>query len=174
MTNDAGKVCHDHFLGDDDPARETRAAGRVLQVGDIFGARDLQRQIGFRKGVEIAGLPDMLQIQPGNGFREEREKGALTHGRLSAAGVNEFAQVVDIGLTAAKMHCSRKRYGHETGILTGKEKTDEVRIGVGNEGYAPSFRQAEPQEFAGKRAGHAAQQRIGNGSGKVSLSRIKV
>ena len=128
-------------------SRKARAAGGVLDVGNIV--RCWPGQGFFVRGQRVEGFGHIHHAhgQRLAGLLEERQIALTGDTDSGITGLEQALKLRHIGLVPADFHRCRQRHGNQAGILAGKEKADEIRIGLGDQRHAITARHAKPKQF---------------------------
>ena len=132
------------------PAREARAAGGVLDVGDIL--RVNFRQLLFDSGecVERFGCVHHANVQARAGFLQERQVTLGGDANDGIAGFEQQMQLRHVGAVGAHLDRCRQCHGNQAGVLAGVEEADEIRIGFSHQRHAVALVEAQSQKFVGQ------------------------
>src|SRR5690606_21403615 len=156
VDGDVAAVAHQCPMGDADAARESRAAGGILEIAEVVGLRPGVGQVAGGSGSEFAPahLPEIRVTGKEIGaFRPEQEPCAtareLTRDLVAVAG----RPGEDAG--------HRQRYGKEPRAHTGKEGGHELGAGLPDEADAVPALEAESMEPRGAVGGAVAKLAIG-------------
>ena len=127
-----GEIVEQRAVRDDHAVRETGRSAGILQVRDIvragFGKWRIRR-VAVRQRFPI----DRLATDQPGGFAGHFRKLGRKHQQRGLAARQLDAQLLDVGIAAAKRGGQRQRYRPGTGIDRAEEQGGELRTGFGDQ-----------------------------------------
>ena len=150
VADDAAQVGHRGFVLDHDAARKARAAGGVLDIGDVGRLDPGQRQLAPGQRVERRRHIDHAQGQALAGFLQKRQVALGGYRNGGVARLQQALQLGHVGQVCAHLDRGRQGHGQQAGVLAGVEKAEEIRVGFGHQGHAAAGLQAQAQQLAGQ------------------------
>ena len=145
----ARRLSSKRAVGDRDAVREAGRAARILQIGDVVGARRREarrRPARCRRAIpsRAPATPSLAAASPAKsassaGIEEQRR----------VAAVELDLQLVDIGFAAAEAGRQRQRHRPRAGIDRAEEAGGEFGPGLGDQRDAVAGLEPERDEAAG-------------------------
>ena len=117
-------------VGDHHPVGKARAAGRILQIGDIVGGGQAQGAPAQRQLAEILRRADEGQVQLTVGLAHQVDHVRRRDHGAGLAALHLQGQLADVAVAAAERGRQRQRYRQHGSILAAQEEADEVRAGL--------------------------------------------
>ncbi len=162
MADDTGEVAHHRLLGDHHPARETCAAGGILNISQLAGRQGMRQGTALRILLEFVGIAHKGQPQPHRSLLQERQKTTGGDGYRGLAAFHHHPQLLHIGLMTTQADGNRQRHRHQAGILAGKEEAQKIGVSLGDQRYPRAPFETQARETTGQGQRLFPQLRVGD------------
>ena len=159
---------------DDHTTRKARAAGGVLDIGDVGGFDLGQFHLALGQCVERFGLFDHAHLEALAGLLQEGQVTLRGDANDRIAGLQQSLELSHVGAVGADLDGGGQRDGNQARVLAGIEKANEFGVGLRDQRHAVTLAQAHAQQFAGQYPGLIAQVTIADAGIDSATARIEV